>query len=334
MDIIARAAPTRAFCNPEKSPMRPPKPQDKRWAFTLVELLVAIAIIGVLIGLLLPAVQKVRAASARIKCANNLKQIGLATHQLYLANGVLPPLTASDQYAQISVPGPYFGAYGFNVFGWLLPYLEEESLFEKARDASNGPTSWPTDALCYPVKTYVCPSEALPSGPDGYGMGTYPNATVGGITIWWGIGNYAANYYIFGNPPVADVQGANRFENFTDGLSNTVMYAERYASCSSTGDTGGVYTSLWGESTDYWRPTFCLNDLSQTPSSEGYPPCDIFQVQPNWLSDCNAAVAQTPHSTMQVALCDGSVRSVSGSIATATWAAICDPRDGKAIGDW
>jgi prepilin-type N-terminal cleavage/methylation domain-containing protein len=310
----------------------------RKSGFTLIELLVVIAIIAVLIGLLLPAVQKVREAAARIKCANNLKQIGLALHGVNDRYGVMPPLAVNDRNnpgglnstSRVMVAGPYQNAIGPTVFFWLLPELEQDPLFRAAnRDVNTvvgGRVVYGT-----PIAVYLCPSD--PAGGDGMSPSQNDNAGP------WAAGNYAANYLVFGDPPRARVDGRPSIPNtFPDGTSNTVVFAERYRACTSSGDLNGSDTVglLWCDSNLWWRPSFCVNTYSQVPAGPGYPACATFQVQPNYLRGCDPTRAQTPHpGGMLVGLGDGSVRSVAASVSPATWAAACDPRDGQPLGtDW
>jgi prepilin-type N-terminal cleavage/methylation domain-containing protein len=309
---------------------------SRRPAFTLIELLVVIAIIGVLIALLLPAVQKVREAAQRVQCANNLKQLGIATHSLHDTYNVLPPLAAPGQTKPITVPGP-FRAVGFTVFDWLLPFIEQDNMFIKANysaDTVIGGPGWGYVG-CNPVKTYLCPAEPQPYGPLGYGMGSSAN----GPATKWAYGNYAANYYVFGDPNKPTVEGASRIPtSFPDGTSNVIVYTERYGTCGTSGnpDSSSTYCNLWGDSDSAWRPAFCVNAISQTPTTPGYPPCYLFQVRPDWIHGCDSSRAQSPHAGgIQVCLGDGSVRFVAASISATTWAEACDPRDGEPLGsDW
>src|SRR5580692_7558759 len=94
-------------------------------AFTLIELLVVIAIIAILIGLLLPAVQKVREAAARMACSNNIKQIGIATQAINDAEGGLPPVASPDGWTATTMAGVAFNGANYTYFTWLLPFIEQ-----------------------------------------------------------------------------------------------------------------------------------------------------------------------------------------------------------------
>jgi prepilin-type N-terminal cleavage/methylation domain-containing protein/prepilin-type processing-associated H-X9-DG protein len=317
-----------------------------RHAFTLIELLVVVAIIGILIALLLPAVQKVREAANRIKCTNNLKQIGLATHNIGNTNGSLPPLCVNAvtppallwSNSPILLEGPYRGAIGFTVFDWLLPYIEQDNLYNACHgDCTQRVIGDSHDPWLYaqPIPLYRCPSEPQPVGPVGDGLGQSDN--------WnqknWAIGNYAANYLVFGNPAIGSTEGAAVIPtSFPDGTSNTILYTERYGTCGSSGNpnASSTFGNLWSCSNLPWKPVFCINRLDQTPQGPGYPPCFKFQVQPDWINSCDSSRAQSPHAGgINVLLGDGSVRFVNGSISDETWARACDPQDGQPLGpDW
>lgn len=297
-----------------------------RLGFTLIELLVVIAIIGVLIGLLLPAVQKVREAANRIRCTNNLKQIGIAMHGLHDSKGVLPPMTAGAAppygdlwWSPITVQGPYYNL-NYTVFAFLLPYLEQENVYRQMNSSG-----YAGGQYYQVIKTYICPSD--PSIANGMCQTTYGSAHL------WGAGCYGANYYAFGQYD----SGASRIPaSFPDGVSNTVVFTEMYGTCGTSGNIAFMYGSLWADSNSIWRPAFCTNNSSKIPVGSGYPPCLKFQVQPNWMTQCDSARPQSGHSRgINVCMGDGSVRHVSGDVSDATWGYVCDPRDGNIGGsDW
>ncbi len=289
-----------------------------RRGFTLVELLVVIAIIGILIALLLPAVQAAREAGRRTACKNNIKQIVLATHMVHDTYNVLPPLCAPSATSRLTVSGPFQGPYGRTIFHWLLPYIEQTAIVNQLNpNATYGGIQYNRI-----IPPYLCPSDPSCT-PAGKCQTTYGGAQN------WGAGNYGANYFAFGNALKRDVQGSNVLPgSFPDGISNTVFFGEMYSTCGWTGNLSYMYGSLWADSNSIWRAVFCTNTSNKNPSTTGFFACKLFQVQPNWTTGCDPSRAQLGHAAgMNVALGDGSVRFVSGSIDAVTWSRACNPQD-------
>ena len=303
----------------------------RKSAFTLVELLVVIAIIAMLVTLLLPAVQSARASARRTQCKNKLKQIGLATHSLHDAYGVLPPIGAESGDTPIHVEGPYQGAIGFTPFNWLLSFMEETSLLDpNDRTIFNQKTGKPLAFVI--IDAYRCPDEPSPSGQTGLGATTRGGANV------WATGSYAVNYLVFGNPnpnvkKYSDrLGGKTRFATIEDGLSKTLFYTERYGTCGTGGNPNGgsVACNLWSDSWSTWRPTVCTNNFAQDPQP-GFQPCLKFQVTPNWIENCEPRRAQSPHrGGIHACMGDGSIHFLDGDMEDLVWQSLCDRRDGVA----
>lgn len=299
----------------------------RRTAFTLIELLVVIAIIAILIGLLLPAVQKVREAAARSTCANNMKQLALGAHGYHDVNNYMLPGTGNF--------GCCWGTWAIPI----MPFIEQENLFRIYQNWGGNDSTGPrygaapnTQVTTQRLKVFTCPSDI-------------PNTPFSGLTN----NNYVVNYgntsytqvanlngVVFGGAPFSfNGNGSIKRETLvgiTDGTSNTIMFGEVLQGQARDlrgfiwwGDASGFSAYLGPNSTlpDRIYSSFYCNNLPQQNL-----PCAV-----STGTDPTMFAARSRHSGgVQVSLCDGSVRFVRDSVTIAAWRAASTSRGGETIG--
>jgi prepilin-type N-terminal cleavage/methylation domain-containing protein len=289
-----------------------------RAAFTLIELLVVIAIIAVLIGLLLPAVQKVREAAALVSCKNNLKQMGLALHNYHDTRGMFPvgyfdPTT----WPQLdSGPGFGWGAY-------LLPYLEQTNLYNQIN--FNADVGDPSNAV--PLQTFLkvffCPSDDLHTSyvitDGGTNSWTIAQASYVACNGNDGVDDFTTPPHV--GPFMRAIKGY-RIADITDGLSNTMFVSDRTAKLSYCTWMGG--------------PTGAINPFLQSPGNFGAEVTLLMYhagpTGPNTPGVFDADSTSSPHRTgVPVVFGDGSVHFLGNTIDINIWQALATRAGGEVI---
>jgi prepilin-type N-terminal cleavage/methylation domain-containing protein len=301
--------------------------------FTLIELLVVIAIIAVLVGLLVPAVQKVRLAAARMSSQNNLHQMCLGTHNMNDTYGVLPPMVGPYPTANVSatVNGVQTNVNRGTPLYYLLPFIEQQNGY--AAMGANHNDSWWCGVN---VKTYVNPGD--PSAPGtGYLDTGSPRMGTSYAPNEWVFDPFGENGYFvggFGTSTHTQLQnGAPRAtipRTIPDGTSNTILFAEKYMACGSAPNSVASY--YFGETGGACNRLGAYGGNGSVP---GIYTLAVPQWGPLWNKNCNPCLLQGSLPGISVGLADGSARNVNSSISTTTWAAAIRPDDSIPLGsDW
>ena len=322
----------------------------RKRAFTLIELLVVIAIIGVLVGLLLPAVQQAREAANRSTCVNNLKQIGLGLHNYADARKGLPPGCHDNKPIMNTEGDGSNNISGIAWSGFILPFNDNLEKWDViVADTSNLTKHWQdtgttavTDAAKLAIRGYQCPSNVRymqGTGAGGFGKNNY--AGNAGRNLWQA---YNAAGVLGDQGGVFNVSSKlveRKFEEIMDGLSKTIMISEKsttpeVGTTSCGGAACGYGGGLWiggrlQNSTVGWSSGVVMTDFENYGGGNA-----------NHLINRSAAtwgggyISSSPHKGggMQAVFCDGSVKWIDENIADLTYRYLRDRRDGQTISSY
>jgi prepilin-type N-terminal cleavage/methylation domain-containing protein len=313
-------------------------------AFTLIELLVVIAIIGILIALLLPAVQKVRTAAARAASSNNLKQLGLACHNFHDSHGELPYPGAKDITVNYGVANPSVGGSG-SWFYQIMPFCELDNVYNDwTFDGNNFPVAGETRHLIT-IKLFLCPGRGRSPGfktmGSSGGPDNHPNITAGTIT------DYAINNHInYPSTPRVGTDGITYWTNnqstshpnthmtlmrITDGTSNTILLGGKALSPLQFSDDKA---QNWDESVVQGGNGGFTRNGHQLGNADAASLADYVLVPDNVDNgtgfEHNRFGGPFPGGVLFV-MADGSVRTINYNITPQTLCFLIQPQDGQVI---
>ena len=314
----------------------------QRRAFTLVELLVVIAIIGVLVALLLPAVQAAREAARRMSCHNNSKQIALAFHNFHDTSGRFPPgylrpIIGADKGNPLPSDAPTTSAYGGYVV--LLPFLEQKNIADRwnLQDyRANLPGTQADGATqAQSPKVFTCPSQTdLPRPPIERSLTTTSDSYSGKPLGEWSYANYPLNGGQTSTPRASQTLDGVFFQNsrtrmaeITDGTSNTFLVGERTHRDVTCTAVLGPHLNIWG----WWAYPNSGESSFGTASPLNYRlPLGMTRAQANPLFNFRINAAGSEHPTgATFAMSDGSVRFLTNTIDTISYRALSTRAEGE-----